>query len=134
MAAFEYQALVDGKQNTRGVIQADTARSARAQLRERGLIPLEIHEVESQSKREFSFRSQGRERALILRQLATLLRAGLTLEEVLSVLVEQTDSSQQRRQLGLDPLTRDGGPEPVGRDGRSPGAVSGALQRLGGRR
>jgi len=100
MAAFEYLALADGRRNTKGVIQADTARSARAMLREKGMIPLEIHEVANRSKTEFSMRSQGRERALLLRQMATLLRAGLTLEEVLSILLEQTDSSQQRRQLG----------------------------------
>jgi len=100
MGAFEYQALDAGNKTARGVIQADTARAARAQLRERGLFPIDIQSVEATSKSEFSFRSQGRERALLLRQLATLLRAGLTLEEVLSVLVEQTDSSAQRRQLG----------------------------------
>jgi general secretion pathway protein F len=100
MAAFEYQAIAEDKRSQRGVIQADTARAARAQLRERGLIPIDIQEVELATRREFSFRNLGRERALILRQLATLLRAGLTLEEVLSVLVEQTDASQQRRQLG----------------------------------
>ena len=93
MGAFEYQALDAGNKTARGVIQADTARAARAQLRERGLFPIDIQSVEATSKSEFSFRSQGRERALLLRQLATLLRAGLTLEEVLSVLVEQTDSS-----------------------------------------
>jgi general secretion pathway protein F len=98
MGAFEYQAL-DGRKTTRGVIQADTARSARTQLRERGLIPLEIHSVEKQTERRFSF-SGGRDRALLMRQLATLLKAGLTLEEVLSVLVEQSDASAQRRQLG----------------------------------
>lgn len=98
MGAFEYQAL-DGRKTTRGVIQADTARSARSQLRERGLIPLEIHSVEKQTESRFSF-SGGRDRALLMRQLATLLKAGLTLEEVLSVLVEQSDASAQRRQLG----------------------------------
>jgi general secretion pathway protein F len=100
MAAFEYQAIAEDKRSRRGVIQADTARAARAQLREIGLIPLEIQEVELETRREFSFKSHARERALVLRQLATLLKAGLTLEEVLSVLVEQTDASQQRRQLG----------------------------------
>lgn len=100
MAAFEYQAIAEDKRNRRGIIQADTARAARAQLREAGLIPLEIQEVRRESRREFSLKNHGRERALLLRQLATLLKAGLTLEEVLSVLVEQTDASQQRRQLG----------------------------------
>jgi len=100
VAAFEYQAIAEDKRNRRGIIQADTARAARAQLREAGLIPLEIQEVRRESRREFSLKNHGRERALLLRQLATLLKAGLTLEEVLSVLVEQTDASQQRRQLG----------------------------------
>jgi len=100
MAAFEYQAIADDKRTTRGVVQADTPRAARAQLRDRGLIPLEIQEVALEKKGGFSLRSQARERALLLRQLATLLRAGLTLEEVLSVLVEQTEANQQRRQLG----------------------------------
>jgi general secretion pathway protein F len=99
MGAFEYQAL-SGSRPTRGVIQADTARAARAQLRERGLIPLDIHAVEPTTAGGFSLGGGGRERALLMRQLSTLLNAGLTLEEVLSVLVEQTDSSSQRRQLG----------------------------------
>ena len=98
MGAFEYQAL-DGSKTTRGVVQADTARAARSQLRERGLIPLDIQSVEKQSASRFSF-SGGRDRALLIRQLATLLKAGLTLEEVLSLLVEQSDSPAQRRQLG----------------------------------
>ncbi len=99
MGAFEYQAL-SGDKPTRGVLQADTARAARAQLRERGLIPLEIQEVEKDTSSQLSIGGGGRDRALLLRQLATLLKAGLTLEEVLSVLTEQTESSRQRRQLG----------------------------------
>jgi general secretion pathway protein F len=99
MGAFEYQAL-SGSRATRGVVQADTARAARAQLRERGLIPLDVQAVQGEPSGSGLALGGGRDRALLLRQLATLLRAGLTLEEVLSVLVEQTDSRTQRRQLG----------------------------------
>ncbi len=99
MGAFEYQALEAGR-TQKGVIQADTARAARAQLRERGLLPLEVREVKAESAGGWSFGGRGNERALLLRQLATLLKAGLTLEEVLSVLVEQADSAVSRRQLG----------------------------------
>ena len=99
MGAFEYQAL-SGSQATRGVVQADTARAARAQLRERGLIPLDVQAVQGEAAGSGFTLGGGRERALLLRQLATLLHAGLTLEEVLSVLVEQTDSRTQRRQIG----------------------------------
>lgn len=99
MGAFEYKAL-EGGRTQKGVIQADTARAARSQLRDRGLLPLEVREVKAESASSWSLSGQGNERALLLRQLATLLKAGLTLEEVLSVLVEQADSPALRRQLG----------------------------------
>ncbi|QOC23358.1 type II secretion system inner membrane protein GspF [Wenzhouxiangella sp. AB-CW3] len=100
MGAYEYQALNGTGASTRGVVQADTARAARGQLRERGLIPLEVRAVEGEARGGGGFLHRGRERALILRQMSTLLKAGLPLEEVLSVLVEQTDQPQVRRQLG----------------------------------
>lgn len=101
MQAYEYQALTDTGSTARGVVQADSARSARAQLRERGLIPLEVEGVEEGERRGGgSLGGQGRERALLLRQMSTLLAAGLPLEEVLSVLVEQADQARSRRQLG----------------------------------
>ena len=99
MSAFEYQAL-DGGKTTRGVIQADTARAARAQLRDRGLLPLEVRAVSRQSTKGFSHAGDQRDRALLLRQLATLSKAGITLEEVLGILVEQSDSGRLKRQLG----------------------------------
>ena len=99
MGAFEYQA-VDGGRTTRGVVQADTARAARSQLRERGLIPLEVRAVQPGASARLSLGGQGRDRVLLLRQLATLLQAGLTLEEVLGVLVEQSDGTLVRRQIG----------------------------------
>ncbi|NDY97024.1 type II secretion system inner membrane protein GspF [Wenzhouxiangella limi] len=99
MGAFEYQALA-GDKSTRGVLQADTARAARSQLRERGLIPLEVRAVRAESAARLQLGGQGRERVLLLRQLATLLKAGLTLEEVLSVLIEQSEGGLIRRQLG----------------------------------
>lgn len=99
MGAFEYQAL-SGDKTTRGVLQADTARAARSQLRERGLIPLDVRAVRAESASRLQLGGQGRERVLLLRQLATLLKAGLTLEEVLSVLIEQSEGGLARRQLG----------------------------------
>jgi general secretion pathway protein F len=99
MGAFEYQALA-GEKTTRGVLQADTARAARSQLRDRGLIPLEVRSVRAESSSRLQLGGQGRERVLLLRQLATLLKAGLTLEEVLSVLIEQSEGGLARRQLG----------------------------------
>lgn len=97
MAAFEYEALEDSR-TVRGVIQADSARQARSLLRDRGLVPLDVEPVRSGRGRRAGARS-GRERALLLRQMSGLLRAGLPLEEVLGLLVEQTDRAAVRRPL-----------------------------------
>jgi len=69
MAAFEYQAMDKGRQ-VGGVVQADTARMARQQLRERGLVPLEVHLVARARPAGRGSTRMGRERALILRQMA----------------------------------------------------------------
>lgn len=101
MQAYEYQALTAAGATARGVVQADSARAARALLRERGLMPLDVQGVdEQQRQRSVSLRGHGRERALLLRQTSSLLAAGLPLEEVLSVLVDQADRARARRQLG----------------------------------
>lgn len=100
MGAYEYQALTDAGSSKRGVVQADTARAARSQLRERGLVPLQVRAVGVETRQGISLINRARERALLLRQMSTLLTAGLPLEEVLSVLVEQSDNAQVRRQLG----------------------------------
>jgi general secretion pathway protein F len=47
MAAFEYQAVDEDGKTLKGLIEADTARQARQQLRGMSLMPLEIGEVTS---------------------------------------------------------------------------------------
>jgi len=98
MAAFEYQAMDNGRQ-VGGVVQADTARMARQNLRERGLVPLEIHPVARAAAAGLGGARMGRERALILRQMAALLKAGLPLDEVLSLAADQSDSRRVNRPL-----------------------------------
>ncbi|MBS3823410.1 MAG: type II secretion system F family protein [Wenzhouxiangellaceae bacterium] len=98
MAAFEYQAM-DGGRQVSGVVQADTPRMARQQLRERGLVPLEVEAVARAHAGGRGAARMGRERALILRQMAALLRAGLPLEEVLSLSADQTGSRRVARPL-----------------------------------
>lgn len=97
MGAFDYQALNNGR-TVHGVVQADSARHARQQLRERGWLPLRVESVQSAGASSSGAR-MGRERALLLRQLAALLRAGLPLEEVLAMLADQAGRSKTRRPL-----------------------------------
>src|SRR5438309_1776802 len=102
MSGFEYSALEATGRETRGVIEADTERHARSLLRERGLAPLtveSIHAAAVQPGRRERFsrpRLSRKGLALVTRQFATLVRAGLTIEESLNVLIEQTESAGAR--------------------------------------
>jgi general secretion pathway protein F len=84
---FEFQAIDVRGQTETGVLQADTARGARARLRERGLAPLVVSAVAAGSgRRRWGARSAAT--TLATRQLATLLQAGLPLDEALAALAE----------------------------------------------
>ncbi|HKJ08412.1 MAG TPA: type II secretion system inner membrane protein GspF [Gammaproteobacteria bacterium] len=97
MGAFEFNALDDGGRERSGVLEGDTARQVRQQLRERGWLPLSVQEVaqkEARAGRQPRWLQRGvtaTELALITRQLATLVRSGLPVEEALRAVSEQTD-------------------------------------------
>lgn len=105
MAAFEFTALNARGGQERGLIEGDTARQARSQLRDRGLMPLDIREVQEKSGRTRSlFGSAGRgsgisttELTLFTRQLATLVRSGLPLDEALTAVSQQSESKKVKR-------------------------------------
>jgi general secretion pathway protein F len=105
MAGYEYQALDAQGRTVKGVIEGDTERSVRALLRERGLSPLQVEPIHTRdteergvTRRPFTLRRRlsSSELALLTRQFATLVRAGLTLEECLNVLIEQSESAKTR--------------------------------------
>jgi general secretion pathway protein F len=99
MPAFHYQALDAAGKQQAGIVEADSARNARNQLRESGLFVLEVETTIKQKKKEgFSFSRRNlplADLSLLLRQLATLLEAGLPLEQALSVLIEQSSNPYQ---------------------------------------
>jgi general secretion pathway protein F len=105
MSGFEYSALDAAGREKRGVIEADTERHARTLLRERGLAVLAVESIRAAAEQaglreRFSRPGLSRgELALVTRQFATLERAGLTIEECLNVLIEQTESAGARRLL-----------------------------------
>lgn len=99
MPAFAYQALDTTGKTQRGVLQGDTARAVRGVLRERGLNPLTVDEVREGAASGSGFARRGlgaAQLALLTRQLATLLGAGLPIDEALGALSEQADSERQR--------------------------------------
>ena len=109
MAAFEFTALDAGGRNSKGLIEGDTPRQVRQMLRERGLTPLDVHEVaagKAQKQGSFNFKGGGNinstELALFTRQLATLTRSGLPLDEALTAVAQQSESKRvQRVTLGV---------------------------------
>ena len=100
MGAFEYTALDNAGRSHQGVLEGDTARHVRSLLRERSLLPVSVAEVSAQESREqrksqggFSLRRRvsTADLSLLTRQLATLVRAGLPLEESLLAVSQQTE-------------------------------------------
>ena len=104
MGAFEYTALDATGRERRGVLEGDTARQVRQVLRERQLLPVEVRPVAereaARAARRFNWSRGGvsaADVALATRQLATLARAGLPLEEALLAVSEQTDRPREQR-------------------------------------
>ena len=96
MGAYQYVAVDPGGKEHRGVLEGDTPRHVRQLLRERQLLPVEIAEIEERerkTKRQFSlFKGiSGLDLALLTRQLATLAKAGLPLDEALLAVSEHTE-------------------------------------------
>lgn len=114
MAAYSFQALNTSGRTTKGVMEADTERQVRAQLRDQGLIPIKVELAESTTSGATSTsqkplanwrkRLQTRgvsaaDLALITRQLATLVAAALPIEQALLAVSEQTDKPRLQKLL-----------------------------------
>jgi len=103
VAAFEYTALAASGRKSKGTLEADSARSARQQLRAKGLVPLDVAQAAEQSEKSAGGMMSGspglsiKNLALLTRQIATLLRAGIPLEETLGAIANQTRNQKIRR-------------------------------------
>jgi general secretion pathway protein F len=97
MGAFEYTALDTAGKERKGILEGDTPRHIRQLLREQQLLPVTVAEVaQREAKRQRSSfmlarRVSSADLALFTRQLATLVRAGLPLEESLLAVSQQTE-------------------------------------------
>jgi general secretion pathway protein F len=101
MPAYRYEALDAAGKSLTGLLEADNARSARAQLRQRELVPLTMAPVLTASTDGSATRFTRRvfsntDRAVWTRQLAGLVGAGLPLERALTALAEESDNEAQR--------------------------------------
>ncbi|MTW09798.1 type II secretion system protein GspF [Pseudoduganella eburnea] len=98
MPAFRYEAVDATGASKKGVVNADSARSARSDLRSQGLVPIKVDAISAQvdasgatARRGFGEKLSTTELALFTRQLASLLEAGLPLEQAFTALLEQAE-------------------------------------------
>ena len=114
MPAFEYRSLDHRGKINKGTLEADSARQVRQQLRDKGWVPLEVNEASdtnSQGMGRFagSGKINGAEQALITRQLATLLKSGLPVEQALSAVSKQAANDRiERIMLAVRAKVREG--------------------------
>ena len=107
MTAYRYQALNSAGKLIKGVLEGDSERQVRSQLRGQDMRPVEVAEANNTAKSGkpgwdlslyFSRISVG-DLALITRQLATLVEANLPLDEALQAAAEQSRSSRIKGML-----------------------------------
>ena len=102
MAAFRFEALDAAGKTVNGLVEADNAKAARAQLRGQQLVPIKVDlvvvaEVEGQPRKLFASRVfNATALAIWTRQLSGLVVAGLPLERALTALADEAEDPRQR--------------------------------------
>ncbi len=105
MGAFAYKALDDGGKQFKGVLEADTPRQIRQQLRDKGWTPLVVEEIQQREEKQRqggSVLKRGinpADLALITRQFATLVRSGTPVDEALHAVSQQTEKPRLSHML-----------------------------------
>lgn len=108
MPAYSFEALDAQGDTLRGVMEAETAKAARSQLRAQALVPLQVSPVLSgggaANERNFGlgrslfgrrvFNSTGL--AIWTRQIAGLVTSGLPLERALTALTDEAEKEEER--------------------------------------
>ncbi len=121
MPVFAYKGLNGSGKEVRGLLDADSPRTLRAQLKKQGILIVEHREETARGKKDeprsakdmlssarrteidfkrFSERITTADIALTTRQLATLLRSGITLIESLTAIVDQVENQKFKRVYG----------------------------------
>ena len=108
MAAFNYQALDARGKKVKGVLEGDSPRQVRQLLRERQLTPLDVSASNakqsssaSENRSNFGFfqnstKLNPAELSLFTRQLATLIRSNLPIDEALQAVAEQSTKASTK--------------------------------------
>lgn len=113
MPVYAYKGMTTAGRATRGFVDAESARAARAKLRRDGVFPTDLREGQAgeaaaaqvaspRALRLPTFRRvSGMDMALATRQLSTLVGAGIPLVESLGALAQQVETARLKGVLGL---------------------------------
>jgi general secretion pathway protein F len=105
MPAYSFEALDAQGGTRRGVMEADTAKAVRSQLRSQALVPLQVEPVGTASSASgLGWADRALQRtvftatglAIWTRQLAGLITSGLPLERALTALTEESENERER--------------------------------------
>jgi general secretion pathway protein F len=105
MAAYAYQAMDKGGKTKNGVLEGDNPRQIRQQLREKGLIPMQVDQVAEKERKSqagftlFKNTISASDLSLLTRQLSTLVEASLPIEEALLAVAEQCEKPRQKNMM-----------------------------------
>jgi type IV pilus assembly protein PilC len=94
MSTYVFKALDLAGGKARGEVEADSKQAVADQLKQRGLIVLDITDKHSSRQIEFGFmkRVNANELSIFARQLSTMITSGMSILRALYVLEEQTES------------------------------------------
>ncbi|MEM6300969.1 MAG: type II secretion system inner membrane protein GspF [Pseudomonadota bacterium] len=106
MTAYRYRALDTAGKLVKGVVEADSERQVRSQLRSQSMRPVDVQTAARSeaangvlSKRLFPLRLSVSELSLVTRQLATLVQSNLPLADCLHAAAQQTRRQRVKAML-----------------------------------
>lgn len=109
MPAFDYIGVDAQGRRHKGTLDGDSTRHVRQMLRDKGWVPVQVDPAREQAAVSgvsasafmslFKPRLSAQELALFTRQLATLVQAGLTLDDALRSVAQQAEKDASRRLL-----------------------------------
>ena len=108
MPKFNYQAITESGESTKGSLEADSIEAANSILASRGLIPTRVKEeraavgsARGTSVMDLFTKVGPPELILFTKQFKTLIRAGVPMITILQVLEDQTENPKLRKILGV---------------------------------
>ncbi len=94
MPAYQYKAMDAQGKSQQGILEADSARQIRQQLRDKSLLPIEVTPVQRQTvgqRRGWQKGLSAYDLALVTRQLSMLLAAAIPIEQALQAVAKQSE-------------------------------------------